>query len=139
MGAKQQGTARALGRLALAMLVVGAGAAAIGCASLTARRWGEHPVTVTEIVILSQHGVAPEKIVAKMRRGGTIYHLSDAQYASLRQKGVTPVVIAYMQAAHAEAVKEFPKLAQDKDLSCWSLGFDGYWYAGGPWGLHPDC
>ena len=139
MGAKQQGIARALGRLALATLVVGAGAVAIGCASLTARRWGEHPVTVTEVVILSQHGVAPEKIIAKMRRGGTIYHLSDAQFASLRQKGVTPAVIAYMQAAHAEAVKEFPKLAQDKDLNCWSLGFDGYWYAGGPWGLHPDC
>ena len=138
MSPKQKSIERALRRLALAALVVGAGAA-LGCASLGMRRWGEHPVTVTEVVILSQHGVAPEKIVAKMRRGGTVYHLSEAQYASLRQKGVTPVVIAYMQEAHAEAVRAFPKLAEDKDLSCWNLGFDGYWYAGGPWGLHPDC
>jgi hypothetical protein len=103
------------------------------------RRWGEHPVTVTEIVILSQHGVAPEKIVGKMRRGGTIYLLSETQYADLRKKGVTPVVIVYMQQVHAEAVRAHPKLADDEDLSCWSLGFDGFWYAGGVFGLHPDC
>ncbi len=103
------------------------------------RRWGEHPVTVTEIVILSEHGVAPEKIVGKMRRGGTVYLLSEVQYADLRKKGVTPVVIVYMQQGHAEAVRAHPKLADDKDLSCWTLGFDGFWYAGGPFGLHPDC
>jgi len=114
-------------------------AAWLGCAGLGARRWGEHPVTITEVVILSQHGVAPEKIIGKMRRGGTVYHLSEAQYAELSKKGVTPVVIAYMQQGHAEAVRRFPKLADDKDLSCWNLGFDGFWYSGGPWGLHPDC
>ena len=138
MGARRRTTGCALRRLAIAALVVGA-SGVLGCASLGMRRWGEHPVTITEIVILSRHGVAPEKIVAKMRRGGTIYHLSDAQYKQLREKGVTPVVIAYMQEVHAEAVRAFPKLAEDKDLSCWNLGFDGYWYAGGPWGLHPDC
>ena len=109
-----------------------------GC-SLMARRWGEHPVTVREIVLLSKHGVPPEQIIAKMRRGGTIYKLSDAQYADIRKQGVTPVVISYMQASYAEAVREFPKLASDQYLDCWSLGFDGVWYAGGPWGLHPDC
>jgi hypothetical protein len=138
MGAGKRSLGRALRWLALATCVVGA-SGAVGCAGLGARRWGEHPVTVTEVVVLSQHGVAPETIVAKLRRGGTVVHLSDAQYAALRQKGVTPAVIAYMQASHAEAVKEFPKLADDHQLSCWNLGFDGYWYAGGPWGLHPDC
>jgi hypothetical protein len=118
---------------------VGLAAVAIGCGGPGARRWGEHPVTVTEVVILSQHGVAPEKIIGKMRRGGTVYHLSEAQYGDLRKKGVTPIVIAYMQASHAEALREFPKLADDKDLSCWSLGFDGFWYLGGPEGIHPDC
>ena len=109
-----------------------------GC-SLMARRWGEHPVTVREIVLLSKHGVPPEQIIAKMRRGGTIYKLSDAQYAAIRQQGVTPAVISYMQRSYAEALREFPKLASDEYLDCWSLGFDGVWYAGGPWGLHPDC
>lgn len=126
---------RALALLALASLALGA----VGCGALGGKRWGEHPVTVSEVVILSQHGVAPEKIVAKMRRGGTVYHLSEAQYAELRKKGVTPVVISYMQQGYAEAVRSFPKLADDQDLSCWNLGFDGFWYLGGPFGLHPDC
>jgi hypothetical protein len=118
---------------------VGLAVLALGCSGLAGRRWGEHPVTVTEIVILSQHGVAPEKIVGKMKRGGTVYHLSQAQYAELRKQGVTPSVISYMQQGYEQAVRAHPKLADDKDMSCWSLGFDGHWYLGGPFGLHPDC
>ena len=131
----QHPVAQLLALLALVSLAAGA----IGCMSFGGRRWGEHPVTITEVVILSQHGVAPEKIIGKMRRGGTVYHLSEEQYAALRKQGVTPAVIAYMQQAHTQAVQEFPKLANDEDLSCWSLGFDGFWYLGGPFGLHPDC
>ncbi len=126
-------------RLLALVAAVSLATSSVACGGLAARRWGEHPVTITEVVILSQHGVAPEKIIGKMRRGGTVYHLSEAQYAELRKKGVTPAVIAYMQQGHAEAVRAFPKLADDKDLSCWNLGFDGYWYSGGPFGLHPDC
>ncbi len=126
-------------RLLALAAAFGLAASSASCATLRPRRFAEHPVTVTEVVILSEHGVPPEKIVAKMRRAGTIYQLSDKQYAALRKKGVTPAVIAYMQAARAEAEREFPKLADDKDMNCWNLGFDGYWYAGGPWGLHPDC
>ena len=109
-----------------------------GC-SLMGRRYSEHPVTVREVVLLSKHGVPPDHIIDKMRRAGTIYKLSDAQYADIRKQAVTPVVISYMQRSYAEAVREFPKLASDEYLDCWSLGFDGVWYAGGPWGLHPDC
>jgi hypothetical protein len=126
-------------RAACALLALGAlGLAVSGCAGVISKRWGEQ-VSVTEILLLSKHGVAPEKIIGKIQRGGTIYHLSDAQYADLRKQGVTPAVISYMQRVHEEAVKEFPKLAEDEDLNCWNLGFDGFWYAGGPWGLHPDC
>jgi hypothetical protein len=137
MHAVNGGSTRA--RVACALLALAAlGLAVSGCAGVLAKRWGE-PVTVTEIVMLSKHGVAPEKIIGKIQRGGTIYHLSDAQYAEMRKQGVTPAVISYMQRVHNEAVKQFPKLAEDEDLNCWSLGFDGFWYAGGPWGLHPDC
>jgi hypothetical protein len=138
MSATNRGLRRASGWLAL-LAIASLGAGAIGCASLFGKRFGEHPVTITEIEILSRHGVAPEKIIGKMRRGGTIYHLSDKQYAELRAKGVTPAVIDYMKRSYAEAVQTFPKLAEDEDLECWSLGWDGFWYAGGPFGLHPDC
>jgi hypothetical protein len=122
----------------LLVVVLAATLGGSGC-SLVARRWGEHPVTVREVVLLSQHGVPPEQIIAKMRRAGTIYHLDSAQYTAIRKQGVTPGVISYMQRSYAEAVREHPRLASDEYLDCWSLGFDGVWYAGGPWGLHPDC
>jgi len=109
-----------------------------GCAAMS-RRWSEHPVTAREVVLLSEHGVPPEQIIAKMRRAGTIYHLDAGQYATLRKQGVTPAVIGYMQASYAEAVRTHPQLASDDHLDCWSLGFDGVWYAGGPFGFHPDC
>jgi hypothetical protein len=108
-----------------------------GCATMS-RRWSE-PVTVREVVLLSEHGVPPEQIVAKMRRAGTIYHLDAAPYATLRTQAVTPVVIGTKQASYAESVRAHPQLAGDVHLDCWSLGFDGVWYAGGPFGFHPDC
>ena len=138
MLAVTRGSTRARATIALFALAALA-LVASGCAGgLLGKRFGEQ-VSVTEIVMLSKHGVAPEKIIGKIQRGGTIYHLSDEQYAGLRKKGVTAAVISYMQRIHEEAVKAFPKLAEDKDLNCWSLGFDGFWYAGGPYGLHPDC
>jgi len=138
MPATNRGPRRARAAVALCALAA-LGLAGSGCAgSLFGKRYGEQ-VSVTEIVLLSKHGVAPEKIIGKIQRGGTIYHLSDAQYANLRKQGVTPAVISYMQRVHEQAVKEFPKLAEDEDLNCWNLGFDGFWYAGGPHGLHPDC
>lgn len=104
----------------------------------SSRRWG-HPVTVAEVLYLSQHGVTPELIIAKMNRGGTVYVLSEEQLAAIRAQGVTPVVIEYMRATLVEAGKKYPKLKDDDDLSCFYLGPDGFWYGGGPWGFHPDC
>jgi len=109
-----------------------------GCAVMS-RRFSEHPVTAREIVLLSQHGVPPERIIAKLRRAGTVYHLDANQYAALGRQGVTPAVISYLQRSYDEAVRAHPRLAGDEHLDCWSLGFDGVWYAGGPFGLHPDC
>ena len=98
-----------------------------------------HPVHVSEVVALSMHGVAPDQIVAKMNRGGLVYDLTEADYVEIRKRGVTPQVIAYMRSTYTQAVKQFPKLANDKTMSCWYLGPDGYWYGGGPHGFHPDC
>ena len=109
------------------------------CANLPwAKRFG-HPVHVSEVVALSQHGVPPDQIIAKMNRGGLVYSLTEEDYVEIRKRGVTPQVIAYMQGTYKQAVVQFPKLANDPNLGCWYLGPDGYWYAGGPDGFHPDC
>jgi hypothetical protein len=122
------------GALPLAALVV---LLTAGCVQ-NQPRWG-HPVTVTEIVFLSQHGVPPDSIVAKIQRGGMVYYLTDEQYARIREQGVTPMVIEVMQETYSQAVAEHPKLRDDKNFECFTLGYDGVWYAGGPWGFHPDC
>jgi hypothetical protein len=112
---------------------------AVGCAHAPwVHRFG-HPVHVSEVVALSQHGVPPDQIVAKMNRGGLVYNLTEEDYVEIRRRGVTPQVISYMKRTYTQAVEEFPKLAQDSTMSCWFLGPDGHWYGGGPDGFHPDC
>jgi len=118
----------------LALLL--AAALAAGCS--TPKRLS-HAVTVTETIHLSQHGIPPDQIIAKMNRAGTIYNLSDAHYRQLRELGVTLQVIDYMKSTYVEAVVKHPWLADDDNLDCWYMGYDGVWYGGGPWGFHPDC
>jgi hypothetical protein len=130
---RRPGAARAL------LASLSACALLAGCASTPwMRRWS-HPVTVAEVVQLSRHGVAPDAIIAKMNRAGTVYNLSESQYAEIRKRGVTPQVIAYMKGTYRQAVEKFPKLAHDETMSCWYLGYDGMWYGGGAEGFHPDC
>ena len=112
---------------------------AVGCANAPwVHRFG-HPVHVSEVVALSQHGVPPDQIVAKMNRGGLVYKLTEEEYVEIRKRGVTPQVIAYMKATYTQAIVQFPQAADDPFLSCWTLGPDGHWYGGGPEGFHPDC
>jgi hypothetical protein len=113
-------------------------ALSLSACALVPRRWS-HPVTVTEVVVLSQHGVGSGAIVEKLRRGGTVVLLTEEQLSALRDSGVTPVVIEYLRASYEEAATKHPQLRDDDDLSCFYLGPDGFWYAGGPWGFHPDC
>ena len=126
-------TARIASRLVILLLGLSLVA---GCSGM--RRWA-NPVTVNETLHLSQHGVPPGDIIAKMNRAGTIYNLSDSHYEELDKLGVTPEVIDYMKSTYAQAVKEHPWLADDDNLDCWYMGYDGVWYGGGPWGFHPDC
>ena len=113
--------------------------AALGCSHAPwIHRYG-HPVHVSEVVALSQHGVPPDQIIAKMNRGGLVYNLSEAQYTEIRTQGVTPQVITYMKTTYVQAVEAFPRAGDDPNLGCWYLGPDGHWYGGGPQGFHPGC
>jgi hypothetical protein len=113
--------------------------ASVGCANPPRTQRFGHPVHVSEVVALSQHGVPPDEIIAKMNRGGLVYYLSEVQYTEIRRRGVTPQVIAYMQTTYVQAVQAHPGLAKDDSMSCFYLGPDGHWYGGGPQGFHPDC
>jgi hypothetical protein len=101
-------------RLAL-LAVAGAGVAAAGCGA----SWRSASASIrspSEAVILSQRRRS-EKIIGKISAAGP--SIASAKIRRPAPKGVTPSVISYMQRSHDEAVKAFPKLADDADLNCW--------------------
>jgi hypothetical protein len=102
-----------------------------GCASFQGNR---EPVTVPEIVQMSQDKVPAYEIIERMGKSGTTYRLSAAQLANLRQEGVPDPVINYMQRTYIEAVRREQSL---EDWDHWT-DVDGWWYGGRPYGWQDD-
>ena len=94
-----------------------------GCATVAARE----PVTVSQIVAMSQAGTPSADIIAKIRDSGTVYRIKASQLAELERKGVPPDVINYMQKTYLDAVRRDQSV---QDWNLWTLGDDGYWYGG---------
>jgi hypothetical protein len=84
----------------------------------------EQPVTVSEVVRMSEENVPAETIVNKMRDSRTIYRLSAAQLAQLHDEGVQDEVINYMQQTYLDAVRREEDLANWRDWGMWG---DHFW------------
>jgi uncharacterized protein YcfJ len=54
------------------------------------------PLTVNDVIKLSQGGVSDESIIRYMQQSGTTYNLSQAQIRRLQDAGVSQRVINYM-------------------------------------------
>ena len=102
-----------------------------GCASFQGTR---EPVTVPQIIQMSQDKVPAYEIIERMGKSGTTYRLSAAQLANLRQQGVPDPVINYMQRTYLEAVRREQRL---DDWTYWT-DVDGWWYGGRPYGWSDD-
>src|SRR2546430_4208784 len=85
------------------------------------------PVTVPQIIEMSQTGVPPEDIVQKMRDSGTVYRLQASQLAQLKEQGMPDAVLNYMQQTYLDAVRTEQSRA---DLNNWAVLDDGYMYGG---------
>ena len=103
-----------------------------GCATLGIKT--SPPVTVADIIKMSQDKVPADEIISKMRKSGTVYRLRASELAKLKEEGVPDAVIDYMQQTYLTAVRRNQAL---EDWSYWNSGSDGYWYGGGPYGW-PD-
>ena len=104
-----------------------------GCATLELEQ-STPPVTVSEVIHMSQQGVPAETILDKMRQSQTVYRLTASQLAQLRDQGVADQVIDYMQQTYLYAVRN------DQSLEDWdnrTLGADGFWYGGPYYGWPP--
>lgn len=110
----------------LVSMLVGA-----GCASARAK---VQPVTVPDIVSMSQQGVAPDQIIGRIKASGTVYRLKASQLSDLQKQGVPSAVIDYMQQTYLDAV------ARDAAYQEWRhwTPFDDYWYGGAPFGWPYD-
>lgn len=121
---------RAFSRPIFKSLILIVALALAGCATVAEGP----PVTVPQIVAMSQAGTPPDQIIAKIKKSGTTYRLKANQLADLKNKGVPGPVINYMQQTYLDAVRQQQAMA---DWDRWTQDDDGYWYGGCPyhWGL----
>ena len=76
-----------------------------------------HPVTVGQVIQMSEGGTPPETIVQIMRDSGTIYPLSAAQLAQLHDLGVADPVLDYMQQTYIAAER------RQQSRADWDTGY----------------
>jgi hypothetical protein len=98
-----------------------------GCALIVAKPLP--PVTVAQIIEMSNAKVPPEEIIQKMRDSGAMYRLPASQLAQLKEQGVPDAVIDYMQQTYLAAVR---REQSQEDMNNWAM-WDGSFLYGGPW------
>lgn len=73
------------------------------------------PVTLEQIISMSQEGRTPEEIIAEIEKSRTLYELSADDVMMLSEGGVDPRVIDHMLETHRRFLR-----------SRWR--YDPYWY-----------
>lgn len=86
------------------------------------------PVTVPDIVRMSQDSVPAKDIINKIRQSHTAYTLKASTFAKLQQEGIADSVLNYMQSTHINLLK---RSQQMQDSYYWGPRYYG-WY--GPYG-----
>lgn len=100
------------------------------------------PVTVPEIVKMSQDKVPAKKIINEIKQSHTAYTLKASEYAKLQQAGVSDSVVNYMQDTHLKLIRQNQQM---RDSYSWNPYYNNYWYGGwgwpyygyGGWGWNP--
>jgi hypothetical protein len=96
-----------------------------------ARQPAPEPVTIPQVLQMSEAGLPAEEIIERMRVSGTVYRLEASRLAMLRDEGVPDEVIDYMQRTYLDAVRRDQRL---QDMRYWTPGGPGYWYGGPHYG-----
>ena len=101
----------------------------IGCATLSGNPVGPppNPVTVKEIVEMSEAGLPPETIINNIQQSHTVYRIQASQLVQLKEMGVSDEVINYMQQTYIDAARQNQAY---EDWSNFTLADDGFWYGG---------
>ena len=94
-----------------------------GCAALGFEQ-SKPPVTVSEVIQMTQESLPTETIIERMREATTVYRLNAAELAQLHDRGVADPVINYMQQTYLEAVRREQRRADWYD---WRMRGDYFW------------
>ncbi|MGB7291861.1 MAG: hypothetical protein WBD99_06800, partial [Thermodesulfobacteriota bacterium] len=101
----------------------------IGCTALSGNPVGPppNPVTVKEIVEMTEAGLPSETIINNIQQSHTVYRLQASQLVQLKEMGVSDEVINYMQQTYIDAARQNQAY---EDWSNFTLADDGFWYGG---------
>ena len=134
-GEELGGKERAIRLLAVSMFGTALFALA-GCATMGPRTFGPRPqpVRVASIVNWSKTDVPTTTIIRRIRRSGTVYHVSAGEIIKLHQEGVVNMVLDYMQATEIAAIA---RNRARMDIHQWHRYNDGYYYGGSGYGWEP--
>jgi hypothetical protein len=106
----------------IACAIIVLAAIATGCKSLFAPM--PPPLTLEQIVEMSQGGTATQDIIQRICASGAIYHLKASQFADLKARGVPDEVLNYMQQSYEDAVRiNFARHAWMRGPYCWNGGY----------------
>ena len=101
-----------------------AGSALFGGCSTLGVEQSKPPVTISEVIQMTQEGVPADTIVEKMREAKSVYRLNAAELARLHDRGIADPIINYMQQTYLEAVRREQSLA---DWNDWAMWGDHFW------------
>ena len=101
-----------------------AGSALFGGCSTLGVEPSKEPVTVSEVIQMTQEGIPADAIVEKMRESKSVYRLNAAELAQLHDRGIADPIINYMQQTYLEAARREQSLA---DWSDWATWGDHFW------------
>ena len=85
------------------------------------------PVTVPDIIKMSNDKVPAPDIINEIKKSHTAYTLKASEYAKLQQAGVADTVVNYMQKTHLDLIRNNQ---QAQDSYYMTPGYGGYWYGG---------
>jgi hypothetical protein len=88
------------------------------------------PVTLPDIVQMSNDSLSSKYIINEIRKSHTAYTLKASEYTKLQQQGVSDSVVNFMLKTHINLIR---KNYQMMDSYYWYPGYPGYWYGGFGW------
>lgn len=86
------------------------------------------PVTVPDIVKMSNEKVSSKNIISEIKKSHTAYTLKGSEYAKLQKAGVADSVVDYMQKTHLDMIRHNQRM---QDSYYYGPAYGGYWYGPG--------